>query len=92
MVLKRKYLVIAVAMTAFDLFVVFRYGVAVWQAYANVLPARLLLVLFVAVWTTSLADLWTRAVRFSERAPRPRRVRLFDILASTPSDAEASDV
>ena len=47
MVLKRKYLVIAVAMTAFDLFVVFRYGVAVWQAYANVLPARLLLVLFV---------------------------------------------
>ncbi len=89
---ERKYLVIAAAMTAFDLFVAFRYGVAVWQAYADVLPAQLLLVLFVTVWLTSLADLWSRAIHVAKEAPRARRIRLLDIPPSTAANAEASDV
>ena len=92
MSLKRKYLVIAVAMTALDLFVVFRYGVAVWQAYSDLAPVQPLLVLFVAVWITSLADLWNRVIRVVEEAPRPRRIRLSEIVSSTAANAEASDV
>ncbi len=91
MALKRKYLLIAVALTL-DLIVAFRYGVAVWKAYSDLLPLRLLLVLFVAVWITSLADLWARAVRLPENAPYRRRLRLFDVTAGTATDAEASDV
>ena len=89
---KRKYLVIAVALTALDFAVAFKYGIAVWRAYTNVLPAQLLLLLFVAVWMTSLADLWSRVTRVREEAPRPRRIRLSDIPSSTTANAEASDV
>lgn len=89
---KRKYLSIAVAMTALDLLVAFRYGVAVWRAYADFLMVRLLLLLFVAIWMTSLADLWSRAVGRSEQTPIYPRMRFSDIPASTAADAEARDV
>ena len=90
--LKWKYLLIAVALTALGLWGAFRYGVAVWQAYADFLPVRLLLVLFVAVWITSLADLWSRAIYRLRKASRPRRVRLSEIAVSTAANAEARDV
>ena len=92
MVLQWKYLLIAVALTALDLWMVFGYGAAVWQAYADALPVRLLLLLFVAVWITSLADLWSRAVYRWRKTPRARRIRLFEIAASTAANAEARDV
>ena len=87
-----KYLPVTVALTALDLWVAFRYGVAVWQAYSDLLAVRLLLLFFVAVWITSLADVWSRAVYRAGRASRLRRVRLSDIAASTAANREASDV
>ena len=92
MVLQWKYLLIAVALTALDLWVAFRYGAAAWQAYAAVLLVRLLLLLFAAVWITSLADLWSRALRGLGKAPRSRRVWFSGIAASTGANARASDV
>ena len=89
---KQKDLIIAFAITALDFVVASKSGVAVWRAYANVLPAQLLLLLFVAVWMTSLADLWRRVVRVREEAPHPRRIRLSDIPPSTTAKVEASDV
>ena len=89
---KWKYLPIAVALTALDLLVAIRYGEAVWQAYSDLLPVRLLLLFFVAVWITSLADVWNRAFYRAGRASRLRRVRLSDIAASTAANGEASDV
>lgn len=85
---KWKYLPIAGALTAMDLLVALRYRVAVWQAYSDLLPVRLLLLFFVAVWLTSLADVFYRA----GRASRLRRVRLSDFAASTAANGEASDV
>ena len=73
---KRRYSLIAVAISALSLLMAFRYGVAVWRAYADVLPAQLLLVSLVAVWMTSLAGLWSRAIRVAKQAPRPRRILL----------------
>ncbi len=90
--LQWKYLLIAVALTASDLLVAFRYGVAVWRAYADFLLVRLLLLLFVAVWITSLADLCSSAIYRLRKAPSLRRVRLFEIAASTAATAEAHDV
>ena len=92
MSLKRKYLVIAFGMTALDLFVAFRYGIAVWQAYSDLAPVRPLLVLFVAVWITSLVDLWSRVLRVAKEAPRQPRIRLSNLPASTAADAGASNV
>ena len=89
---KCKYLSIAVALTALDLLVALRYGVAVWQAYSDLLPVRLLLLFFVVVWIASLADVWSRASYRDRRATRLRRVRLSDIAASTAARGEASDV
>ncbi len=89
---KRNYLLIAAALTALDLFVASRYGVAVWRAYADYLLARLLLLLFVAVWVTTLADLWSRALRFAEEAGCPRRIQLSDVPASSTANTEARDV
>ena len=90
--LQWKYLFIAVALTALDLWAAFRYGAAVWQACSDFLPVRLLLLLFAAVWITSLADLWSRALRGLRKAPRSRHVRLLGIAASTAANGEASDV
>ena len=90
--LKRKYLLIAIAMTALDLLVAFRYGVAVWHAYADFLIVRLLLLLFVAIWMTSLAHLWSRVVERSEQTPIDPRMKFSDIPASTAADAEVRDV
>ncbi len=92
MVLQWKYLPIAVALTALGLLVAIRYGLAVWQAYSALLPVQLLLLFFVAVWITSLADVWSRAFYRAGRASRLRRVRLSDIAASTAANAEARDV
>ena len=89
---KRKYLVVAFALTVLDLAVAFKYGIAVWRAYTNVLPAQLLLLLFVAVWMTSLADVWSRVLHVREEAPHPRRIRLSEIPPNTGARAEASDV
>lgn len=89
---KCKYLSIAVALTALDLLVALRYGVAVWQAYSDLLPVRLLLLFFVAVWITSLADVWSRAIYRAGRATRLRRVQLSDLATSTAARGEASDV
>ena len=90
--LQRTYLRIAVALTALDLRVAFRYGAAVWRAYADSLPLRLLLLLFVAVWITNLTDLWSRAIYRLRKRPRLRHVRLSEIVASTAAKAEASNV
>ncbi len=89
---KWKYLPIAVALTALEFLVALRYGVAVWQAYSDLLPVRLLLPSFVAVWITSLTDLWSRVIRVAKEAPPPRRIRLTSFPASTAVSAEASDV
>ncbi len=90
--LQWKYLLIAVALTALDLWVAFRYGAAVWRAYADFLPLRLLLLLFVAVWITNLADLWSRAIYRLRKGPRLRHVRFSEIAASTAANGEARDV
>ena len=90
--LKRKYLLIAVALTALDLWVAFRYGTAIWQAYSDFLPVGLLLLLLVAVWITGLADLCSRVMYRARRASRPRRGLLSEVAASTGASTEASDV
>jgi hypothetical protein len=87
---KGKNFAIAVTLTALDLVVACRYGAAVWQAYAGIIWCRLLLLLFVAVWVTSLADLWSRAGRTSRETPRHRRVRLSEITNS--GQTEGADV
>ena len=89
---KCKYLSIAVALTALNLLVALRYGATIWQAYADFLMVRLLLLLFAAVWITSLADLWSLALRGLRKAPPPCRAWLYGIAARTGANAEAGDV
>ncbi len=81
---------IAATLTVLDFLVGVRYGTAVWQAYAGIIRCRLLLLLFVAVWVTCVADLWSRVGRASRKAPRPRRVRLSEITNSV--ETEGADV
>ena len=90
--LKRKYLLIAVALTALDLWVAFRYGTAVWQAYSDLLPVWLLLLLLVAAWITGLTDLCSRVKYRARRAPRPCHGRLSEVAAGTGANTEASGV
>lgn len=70
------YLAIAVALTVLDAVVTVYYGTAVWTAWSGDILARGLLVLFAAIATTSLANIWVRAgYRFragSEEAESPR--------------------
>lgn len=80
----------AITLTILDLVVALRYGAAVWQAYSGVIWSRLLLLLFVAVWVTGLADLWSRTRGFSQNAPRKRRIRLSDIAPI--AETERADV
>ncbi len=87
---KGKNFAIAVTLTVLDFLVAVRYGTAVWQAYAGIIWCRLLLLLFVAVWVTCLADLWRRVGRTSREAPRHRRVRLSEIVNA--SETEGADV
>lgn len=87
---KGKNFAIAVTLTVLDLVVACRYGTAVWQAYSEIIWYRLLLLLFAAVWITSLADLWSRARCPSREAPRPRRIRLSDI--APVAETERADV
>ena len=89
---KRNYLLVAVALTALDLFVASRYRVAVWRAYADHLLVRLLLLLFVALWMITLADLWSRALRCAEEAGGPRRIQRSDVPTSSTANAEARSV
>jgi hypothetical protein len=90
MAFKVKNVAIAVTLTVLDFSVAARYGTVVWQAYAGIIWCRLLLLLFVGLWVTSLADLWSRAGRTSREAPRHRRVRLSEI--TNASETEGADV
>ena len=85
-----KNFAIAVTLTVLDLVVAFRYGTAVWQAYSEIIWYRLLLLLFAAVWITSLADLWSRARCPSREELRPLRVRLSNIAPA--AETEGADV
>ncbi len=87
---KGKNFAIAVTMTVLDLVLACRYGTAVWQAYAGIIWCHLLLLLFAAVWVTSVANLWSRARRPSREEPRPRRVRLSSIAPA--AETEGADV
>jgi hypothetical protein len=87
---KGKNFAIAVTLTVLDLVVACRYGTAVWQASAEIIWCRLLLLLFVTVWVTCLADLWRRVGRTSREAPRHRRVRQSEIVNA--DETEGADV
>jgi hypothetical protein len=52
------YLAIAVVLTLLDAVVTLYYGTAVWASWSGDILARGLLVLFVAVAATSLANVW----------------------------------
>ena len=90
--LRWKYLLIAVVLIDLDVLVAFQCGVSVWQAYSDFRLVRLLLILFVAVWTTCLADLWSRAIYRLKKTPGPRRERLSNVAMSTAVKMEARDV
>lgn len=90
MAFKGQNFAIAVTLTVLDFLVAARYGTAVWQAYAGIVWCRLLLLLFVAVWITCLADLWRRVGRTSRESPRRRRVRLSEIVNA--DETEGADV
>lgn len=85
-----KNLAIAVTLTVLDLVVALRYGPAIWHAGSGVVWCRLLLILLAAVWATSLANIWYRARLIFGKAPRPRRVRLSEIMNTT--EREGADV
>lgn len=54
------YLIIAVLLTVLDGIVTVYYGKAIWIAWATVLEARGLLVFFVALEATLLANVWVQ--------------------------------
>lgn len=87
---KERNFAIAVTLTVSDFLVAVRYGTAVCQAYAGIVWCRLLLLLFVAVWITCVADLWRRVGRISRESPRHRRVRLSEI--TNAGETEGTDV
>lgn len=61
------HLVISVVLTVLDAVVTLYYGTAAWAAWSGDILARGLLVLFVALAATSLANIWT-GVGFRFRA------------------------
>ncbi len=69
---RERYLTIAASLTVSDVFVTVYYGWPVWRAWSGDTWSRGLLFMMVAMGTTSLANLWARAIPLSAK-PRGGR-------------------
>jgi len=87
-----KHFIIAITLTALDVAVAIRYGVVIWQAYSGVIWSRLLLLLLTAVWATSLANIWSRALWELRAVVSYRRFRLSPTLVFPTDPMEERDV
>jgi hypothetical protein len=56
-----KHFTIAAAMTILDVAVSLCFGGLIWRTFSGIVWSRLLILLLVALWATSLAHLWARA-------------------------------
>jgi hypothetical protein len=68
------WLGIAISLAALDAAVATYYGGVVWRAFAVVIWSKLLVLLLVAVWATTLLHVWTHACSQLRQANRGRQV------------------
>ena len=68
------WLGIAISLTALDAAVATYYGGVVWRAFAVVIWSKLLVLLLVAVWATTLLHVWTHVCSQLRQANRERQV------------------
>jgi hypothetical protein len=68
------WLGIAISVTALDAAVATYYGGVVWRAFAVVIWSKLLVLLLVAVWATTLLHVWTHTCSQLRQANRERQV------------------
>jgi hypothetical protein len=68
------WLGIAISLSALDAAVATYYGGVVWRAFAVVIWSKLLVLLLVAVWATTLLHVWTHVCSQLRQANRERQV------------------
>jgi hypothetical protein len=68
------WLGIAISLSALDAALATYYGGVVWRAFAVVIWSKLLVLLLVAVWATTLLHVWTHACSQLRQANRERQV------------------
>lgn len=65
-----KHLNLAVVTTILDVAVALCFGGLIWRTFSGIIWSRLLILLLVALWATSLARLWARACYERRRGRR----------------------